>query len=199
MTREIDLYLKRVTRQALLIVQALKTGPGDDWNRWQNISRTLSYFVERSDDLNPDDYFKLMKEIYGNRWNSLSALGNEGKQLTFIDSALELRQPRVSSGIRWTELSTPDQFYRTGFKLIGQRFTPDAYIFQQLVSPEVNSRFLPKGVVVMALLGSKEAKQLLRAQGDFKLAGYSEQFEILKEEFRNLSRENGRKLFTGPG
>ena len=41
-----------------------------------------------------------------------------------------------------------------GFRLMGQRFIPDSYMFQELVHDKVINRLFPKGLDILAVLGS---------------------------------------------
>ena len=66
---------------------------------------------------------------------------------------------------------------------MGQRFIPDSYMFQNLVYPAVDDRYMPKSLDVMALLGSERAYAHLEAQGDTAIPGYTDQFDKLQDEF----------------
>ena len=105
-----------------------------------------------------------------------------------------------------------------GMRLMGQRFVPDSYMFQHLVYPEVLdyigdadpkpftygftgmrwARCYPRGLDVMALLGSEQAKDILIQEGDTDYEGYWDQFNELEEEFGSLSTEEwNRNLYWG--
>jgi hypothetical protein len=100
-----------------------------------------------------------------------------------------------------------------GFRFMGQRFIPDSYMFQNLVfgyvalfnnsnnqtelpftvgyvdtpqGPEL-ARVFPRGLDVMALLGSEMAKELIREQGDDQYDNYYVKFDALESEFDNLT------------
>jgi len=94
-------------------------------------------------------------------------------------------------------------------RFIGQRFVPDSYLFQNLVSPAVGmyvgddepftmcmtllgpARCFPRGLDVMAVLGSQRAYEILKEEGDTEYEGpdtsYDKQLEELKEEFEAFS------------
>ena len=81
---------------------------------------------------------------------------------------------------------------------MGQRYVPDSYMFQQLVYPKVGGRYLPKGLDIMAALGSEMAEDILEKEKDFSYEGYKEQLEKLKQEFSELSLEEWAKtLYWG--
>lgn len=188
---QVDKFLKRVTRQALLITQALMESSYREL--WDRIYQLTAFFVERSDDLTPYDYLELMEQVYGEAWRSVDYFTDEDRLLAFIAEAMKMRDPKVESGIKWTEAARPDQFYKKGLKFMGQRFTPDAYMFQELVYPNVASRFLPKGLDIMAVLGSETAERILETEGHFDLPGYVVQLEKLQQEFSELPIEDWTK------
>ncbi len=94
-----------------------------------------------------------------------------------------------------------------GMRLMGQRFIPDSYMFQHLVFPQVDLytgpyppdvkmpftrapdgmrrlvRGYPRGLDVMALLGSEQARRILIDEGDTDYLYFWERFDELKSEF----------------
>lgn len=197
---EIDEFLRRVTRQALLVTYALnsKEVEGESaFKIWERIYEPTAFFVEKIDDLNIYDYTKLMERVYG-EISSIENFADDAKIMTFISKGMKLREPRIESGIMWTTVPRPDQFYKRGFKFMGQRYVPDSYMFQQLVYPKVGGRYLPKGLDIMAALGSEMAEDILEKEKDFSYEGYKEQLEKLKQEFSELSLEEWAKtLYWG--
>lgn len=105
-----------------------------------------------------------------------------------------------------------------GMRFMGQRFIPDSYMFQHLVFPEVAEyigdgnpipfsygttpipgyvvRCYPRGLDVMAILGSDRAKAILIDEGDTDYVNYWLRFNELKAEFNafNLADWN-RNLY----
>ena len=171
------------TLSALLVVEALKSGRAM-FHDWQRIYDTTAFFVGEADNLQALDYLDLMLKIYG-RVPSIDEFADEAKLARFIAEALELKEPKVLP--IWAAEEQVPLALSQGFCFMGQRFIPDSYIFQQLVYDEVgtidNPRVFPKGLDVMAVLGSKEAEEILREEGDFDYKNYSEQLSKLKEEF----------------
>jgi len=108
-----------------------------------------------------------------------------------------------------------------GFRFMGQRFIPDSYMFQNLVFGYVNkhlsltpdtwnekpftsglidtpqgqivARVFPRGLDVMALLGSKRAKELLKELDDDNYKNYNEKFTELEKEFNEFGVEEWNK------
>ena len=77
---------------------------------------------------------------------------------------------------------------------MGQRFVLDAYIFEQLVWREVgtldNPRWLPKGLDVMAAMGSEEAYAILDEMGETDYARYPDQMAKLRSEIGALQLDS---------
>ncbi|HDP67532.1 MAG TPA: DUF3160 domain-containing protein [Candidatus Marinimicrobia bacterium] len=91
-----------------------------------------------------------------------------------------------------------------GFRLMGHRFIPDSYMFQQLVYDKVKFHYgsgepftlvqsiagpirgFPRGLDVMTVLRSLEAEEIIWTEGDADYQLYDEQLEALKREFAAL-------------
>jgi hypothetical protein len=102
-----------------------------------------------------------------------------------------------------------------GMRLMGQRFIPDSYMFQQIVFPAVDEyrgtgspftfgtsalggagRYFPRGLDVMAVLGSSRALEILENEGDTEYDNYYEQLNSLQENFSSLNvTEWNRNLY----
>jgi len=192
---EIDDFLTRTTRQALLITYLLTQSQIKDkqaFKIWEDIHQSITFFIGESDDLTFYDYRALLEKVYG-RSPSLKDFESDDSIITFILEAMKLKEPKIESGIKWTTMPRPDAFYKKGFKFLGQRYTPDSYIFQQLVYPRVQGRFLPKGLDVMAVFSSKIAKSILKEESDFKKEGYREKLKELEGKFSWLSEKEWTK------
>jgi hypothetical protein len=179
------LQSQQETKQALYIVKAVKdTGTCELWDR---IYEPTIFFVGKTDDLNMYEYDVLARKVYGEEF-TLSDLQDTGRLEQFITKAREYRDPRINS--TWVK-DTQDTVEETkGFRFMGQRFIPDSYMFQQLVYDKVgtasNPRLFPKGLDVMAVLGSERALQHLESEKQY--ASYEEQMEALRKEFSGLDQ-----------
>jgi hypothetical protein len=76
---------------------------------------------------------------------------------------------------------------------MGQRFVPDAYIFGQLIYRNVGDtghrRGLPKGLDILAAMGSERAYQILDQMGETSYERYPEQMEKVQQWLAGLSVE----------
>ncbi|GAH25839.1 unnamed protein product, partial [marine sediment metagenome] len=159
----------------------------------------------KTDDLYADDYLKLVKEIFPSP-GTVDKYTDQSKLSQFIEEATKLRPPKILSGAAFVEegefaVSTK------GFRFMGQRFIPDSYMFQELVYgikdrkeilkykgeekpftmeviPNVGpARAFPRGLDILAVLGSKRALEILEKEGDTEYTNYYDQLNKLKDEF----------------
>lgn len=197
-------YGKKMTLQAILMVDALLKDE-KSFKLWKMIYEPTVYFVGKTDDLYVDDYVKLIKEIFPPN-ESIDKYNNRENLAEFIDRAIQLRAPKILSGLAFAE----DDDFRVstqGFRFMGQRFIPDSYMFQELVfgvkdekkimqytgdkkpfTMEIIPNFgpvraFPRGLDICAVLGSKRALEILETEGDTEYTEYYNQLNNLKEEF----------------
>jgi len=197
-------YGKKMTLQAILMADALLKDE-KSFKLWKMIYEPTVYFVGKTDDLYVDDYVKLIKEIFSPN-ESVDKYDNQEKLAEFIDRAIQLRAPKILSGLAFAE----DGDFRVstqGFRFMGQRFIPDSYVFQELVfgvkgekmimqytgdtkpfTMEIIPNFgpvraFPRGLDICVVLGSKRALEILEVEGDTEYTEYYNQLDNLKEEF----------------
>ncbi|HUL62170.1 MAG TPA: DUF3160 domain-containing protein, partial [Methanocella sp.] len=175
---------KAHTRQAILVTLAL-SGKGRAMDLWKLVYDPTVFFVGETDDLSVYDYQSLIREVYGETV-SLSDLADDGHVLAFIEKAGALRPPKIESTLVME--GEPSDITK-GFRFMGQRFIPDSYMFQNLVSDKVPDRGFPMGLDVMAVLGSARAYAILAGLGETKYDGYQEHFGALKAEFAGLKAD----------
>jgi len=99
-----------------------------------------------------------------------------------------------------------------GFRLMGQRFIPDSYLFTNLVGEYTDIyqgdkqpftlvidgagrpiRGFPRGLDVMALLGSNRSRELLDKMNDSRYKEYDHQYDKLKNEFDSFNNSEWNK------
>jgi len=184
---------RRETLCALMVSRALYDMSVDGTvglQLWETIYEPTGFFVGEADDLTPMEYRALVREIYGADLPELSVdeLADETLLSRFRDAALELRDPMITSDFVW-DYQDEDSVTK-GLRLMGQRFTPDSYMFEELVYDEVGTqsvpRLMPSGLDVMAVLGSERAYTLLDEQGETAYQDYDTQLATLREQFGGL-------------
>jgi hypothetical protein len=167
------------TVQACILSRLLTTAASNASALWDDIYSTTSFFAGRSDDLNYRDYDSVISGVLGYAWKT-GTLGALYAKRDSIRKALDkLPPPMILSG-------NPSSSIK-GFRVMGQRFEPDSYVFSKIVDPYVASRSFPKGLDILACLGSARAKQLLfDYYHDNKLSGYTSCLDTMTKLFVSL-------------
>ncbi|NQE44728.1 hypothetical protein C5S31_01730, partial [ANME-1 cluster archaeon GoMg2] len=197
------------TIQAALISSELpevKVGTKTAQDTWNRIYAVTAFFVGNADDLTPYEYANAMNNVFGADYN-LSELSDEANLLTLKAELAKMRSPEIYGGSGVCVVYPPiteEKLYECldktkGMRFMGQRFVPDSYMFQHLVSPAVGmyvgndtpftmcitdlgtARCFPRGLDVMAVLGSERAEDILREEGD--------------TEYESIITNDGRLLF----
>ncbi len=201
-------------------------------NKWDRIYSVTAFYVGLSDDLGPCEYIESLNSVFGDTFNPNDLDENTIRQLKA--KLAEYQPPAIYGGTGFEidggcGISPPftseqaDQCLENtkGFRLMGQRFIPDSYMFQNLVfayvakhlsltpnnwdgepftsglvdSPggPIVTRVFPRGLDVMALLGSNRAEELLKESGDDQYERYDEKFAELEKEFDGFGVEEWNK------
>ncbi|MDE7204013.1 MAG: DUF3160 domain-containing protein [Lachnospiraceae bacterium] len=175
-------------RSALLITKAL-ADDAEAYRLWESVYAVTSFFAGASDDLGVCEYAPVMREAYGDNFAVSGLAGNADAFLQFHDATAKLPAPQINSIPIWEgeENEIP------GFRFMGQRFTIDAAVMQQLIYQNVQrnsageKRMLPDTLDVPAALGSDMALAILQENGAADYEGYTENMEKLRE---GLAQDN---------
>ena len=236
------------TLQASLIAKKFSESK-EIQKRWQRIYAITSFFAGFSDDLGPYEYSAVLKSLFK---EEITTQGLEEKYSDIRNILLDLPNPKIYGGLGGCELPLPsslsDKEYQKfkdqakkfleatkGFRLMGQRFTIDSWIFSEIVFPysgkyigkklplptqeipftfswddpyhkyrknrpftwirtygyplPIEVRGFPRGLDVMALFGSKRAKEILEELGDTEYSDYEKKFLELKTEIDSLPQD----------
>jgi hypothetical protein len=174
---------RRHSLQAILLLQLmykLEVNGQHLMDVWEEIYEPTCFFVGKTDDPNLRSYKIIADQVYGPDFLSLSAdsLSNLGFLDNFMTEARKLPEPAIPNWI-YGSFTT----YK-GFRLMGQRFIPDSYLFNQLVDPNVLGRYFPKGLDLMAVLGSDRAMTLLDSlYMETAFPNYTAKMDSMKNEF----------------
>ena len=184
---------KAETRSALLLVHALRTAEvarRPALEAWADLYNPTVFFVGRSDDLTVLQYFEVIDKVYG-EGVTVTALADEALLDTFIEEAYKLPPPRILGIVIYDEDDVEEM--TKGLRFMGQRFVPDAYIFRQLIYRNVGTREhrrgLPKGLDILAAMGSERAYQILDEMGETAYEKYPQQMAKVREWVSGLSVE----------
>ena len=183
-------------------------------DKWDRIYSVTAFYVGISDDLGPYEYREAMNSVFTGTFDP-NALTDESV-LELKAKLAEYRAPQIYGGTGDCVIPPPftpeqaDQCLEAtkGFRLMGQRFIPDSYMFSNLVGTYTDVyvgdkepkpftfvisgagrpiRGFPRGLDVMALLGSDRAKELLDELDDSNYKRYDEAYNELDDEFKAFS------------
>ena len=179
---------------------------------WDRIYLVTAFFVGTADDLTPYESLDAIETVFGTEFQA-SELADDEKLLSLKAELAQMRNPEIYGGSGICVVDPPitkEKLYEClaktkGMRFMGQRFVPDSYMFQNLVSPAVGmyvgddepftmkmtgagpARCFPRGLDVMAVLGSERAYEILEEEGDTEYEGidtsYDQQLEELKSQF----------------
>lgn len=203
--QEID---RRQTRQALLITRMLATD-GQLCDVWKKLAEPIDFFVGGADDLSYQEYLPIATQIFG-AGLPLDELASDAKIDEFIARARErLPAPRITpfffaSDTQGRFVGEPVAQERQ-LRVLGQRFIPDSWVLQQLVTPLVGepgpdtARDVPMGLDVMAALGSARARRILiETYYQDRYVNYEAQLDKVTQYFEQLDETTWRSnLYWG--
>jgi len=195
------------------ILQNLQVGERSGLDIWNRLYQVTAFYVGLADDLIPHDYLWALEQA-----QTLWDLPNGDYTLAVKAELAALPSPRIYGGTGNILLPDPvtheslnEILAKTkGMRLMGQRFIPDSYMFQNLVFPAVVeyqsnhstqpfslgfdgggfSRCYPRGLDAMALLGSREALKILIDEGDTDYTHFWQQYGQLQDEFQALTPQD---------
>jgi len=180
--------------------------------RWENVYLVTAFFVGLADDLTLYEYHEALVEVLG-RMFPVAQLTDPDRLLDLRAALALKRSPAIYGGtggqVIWMEPGeeiTPEMLDELlekskGFRFMGQRFVPDSYAMGRLVSPGAGAldgdsdaftavltpvgwvRGFPRGLDVMALLGSTRAAGWLTELGDDAYTQYADSFDELQTYF----------------
>jgi len=183
------------TRQALLMTYALRQAQTTDGQPaidvWKQIYEPTVFIVGSSDDLSFQEYGVLADTVFGKN-ASPQILADDAQLQRFSQAAQGLPPPQINSMFVW--INQDRDAVTKGFRLMGQRFTLDAYVLGQLVFRKVGTldepRNLPKGLDFFAALGSEEALNLLKDMGETRYENYDKQMAKVRQEISTLQQDS---------
>lgn len=171
------------SRAPLLVAAALRRAKIDAapaLETWLSLHEILGFVVGPSDDPGPLELLALMEPVYGAQ-PALSALADEARWRQFLASTPALPAPQINSTFA---ASLADLEKTRGWRFMGQRFTLDSAIMQNLLFDRVGTnekrRETPSGLDVMAALGSPAALSALEDLGETAYHNYPQQMALLQ-------------------
>lgn len=141
-------------RQAILLTKMLFDAEIDGKpaiDTWERIYEPTVFYVGACDDLTPYQFRDIMEKVYGKN-ASYADLQDEDKLKQVYRELKSLPPPRI-------DVALVEMPSGVALKFMGQRYIPDSEIMQRLV--EWPYRSFPKGLDIMAVLGSERAADIL--------------------------------------
>jgi hypothetical protein len=190
---------------------------------WARMYKVTAYYVGLADDLTPHEYAQAMNATWGAPF-AVAEMSKPERWFEFRKRLAKMRPPRIYSGTGQqagppAAIANEDTLMKAldqsqGLRLMGQRYIPDSYMMGRLVYPTVGRytgggtpftlvrsdggpvRGFPRGLDVLAVLGSDRARAILEQLGDDEYQRYDETLAKLRKEFGGLSQSDwNRNLY----
>ncbi|MHA2251787.1 MAG: DUF3160 domain-containing protein [Candidatus Kariarchaeaceae archaeon] len=171
------------TRMAMLLISSFNASVDTEtvWDYWDRVYEPTVFYVGASDDLTALEYYTIWQD---NDAPTGDELAPDEIIQGIIDQAKTYRKPKINSMFIYDTQEAEE--VNQGFRLMGQRFIPDSYIFQQLIHDKVSGRLLPNGLDVFSVFGSSRAAFHLQGE-NATYPDYTKQVLKLRVEFNNLT------------
>jgi hypothetical protein len=154
-------------RSAVLQTSALKNKENE--KGWYALFDPITFFVGECDDITFYQYEQALKDVYGEDLANTAAVTDPEKFKKALAVIQKLEGPQINSIPVFEASKQPDiEKAITGFRFLGQRFTIDAAVFQQLMDRKTEGRMLPKALDIPAAFGSEEAVKILKDEGEMQ-------------------------------
>ena len=175
---------RHAARTGILVASAIAgntTSGGDDTEEvWDRIYQPTVFFVGKSDDITFRDYRYYTAD-------SFSSDPVESPDVLADDSAVDAFIEKVRDLLPDPQITV---IAGKGLRFMGQRYIPDSYMLDQLVFEFVQGRLMPRGLDVMAVLGSERAYEILdTVYHDTDYPGYTDQMTKLRTLFSGYGPE----------
>lgn len=154
-----------------LLVTLLLAGPGPDGQPllkdWQRIMEITGFYAGKADDLSYPEWRNFLVKVLGAEKLSAEEALNPATLAKITQGLGELKPPRIFSEVVIDPsvfTSSKEQLLEAakGFRIFGQRFTFDGWIFSRLTAGQektpVRLPSTPSGLFVSAALGDKTAR-----------------------------------------
>jgi len=183
---------------------------------WDRLYSVTAYYVGLADDLTPYEYRAALRDAIGGTTVSGAKLTDAHNFFQFRAKLARMRKPEIYGGLGdiegppaaiADEKTLAEALAKTqGMRLMGQRYIPDSFMMGKLVYPTVGPftgqgspftmvvsrggkvRGFPRGLDVMAILGSGRARHWLGELGDDAYQRYGAKLGDLRKRFDAVDR-----------
>ena len=156
---------------------------------WESIYTVTSFFAGASDDCTYYEYKPAIEMAYGENATIEDLPGKEDAFGELMRILSNMPAPKINA------VPTPDEGnedadkteLNKGFRFMGQRFSVDGAIFQNLVYNQVvpgeseQKRMMPDALDIPAAFGSDTALQILEQEGLTAYPNYQEQMQLMRD------------------
>ncbi|MGN1276835.1 MAG: DUF3160 domain-containing protein [Floccifex sp.] len=176
-----------LNRSALLSMLALDKTSKEDW---ETVYVITSFFAGESDDTGYYEYMPVIEETYGKDVDVSSLAEDEKGWNAYKEATKNLPAPKINGMVVYQDEDVEET--TSGCRILGQRFTFDASILQQLVYRNVektesgDARMLPSALDVPAAMGSEVAYEILEDSGVNEYPNYEDQMEKVQNSLEDL-------------
>ncbi len=174
---------KDAVMSAALIVSALSEEDKD----FNNIYDITSFFAGASDDLTYGALKEILDKVYGQMPDAAKLSGDDKAFETLMQELEKADGPKINS----IPVLETEENVIPSFRFMGQRFTIDAAIMQNLIfraveeNPAGDRRYLPDALDTAAALGSDKALEILTEQGATEFKNYTDNLTMMQATFNN--------------
>lgn len=151
-----------LNRSALLSMLSLNEV---GFTSWDTIYTITSFFAGESDDATYYEYYPVIEQAYGKDVSVSSLMDNDKGWQAYKEATENMPAPQINGMVVMEDQEIEET--TKGCRILGQRFTFDASILQQLVYRNVkessngDQRMLPSSLDVASALGSEVASDIL--------------------------------------
>ncbi|RZB29105.1 MAG: hypothetical protein AEth_01709 [Candidatus Argoarchaeum ethanivorans] len=203
----ISIYDARIQTTGACLIASEFANDYELMGKWDRIYSVTAFYVGLSDDLGPYEYIDALNSVFGGSFDPDNLNDETIEELKV--KLTEYGSPKIYGGtgncVAFTSEEANQCLNNTaGFRLMGQRFIPDSYMFTNLVGAYTGAymgnqkpftlvtsgagpiRGFPRGLGVMALLGSDRSRELLDELDDSNYKDYDRQYGELEDEFNSF-------------
>ena len=180
-------------RSALLMTLALDN---EALPLWEEIYTVTSFFAGASDDNGYIEFRPLVEQTYGTEISYDKLVNDTSAWESYCELTSKLEPPKVNSVVLLQSDSNEEATEKIiGFRFMGQRFSIDETIFQNLCyrNTEENAdgdfRMLPNALDIPAAFGSDTALTILEEKGETGYKNYNENMEKMRSMVESASED----------
>lgn len=179
---------------AITYILLLDNDGSNDIALWDKIYSPTNLFIGQSDDIGILEIKELLVNVYGDDVN-LEKITDKKYKKKLAEEIEKLPSPQIEYKLVTGKVDTPSD---KQFRFMGQRYTLDANIMQELMFPII--RPVPTGLDVAGAFGSERAEALAKQYclNDLDEKEYSSKLTELKNKVKALKLEDWQKnLYNG--